>query len=66
MGKELRIIAAGGGSDANIFNAHGITSVIFATGMNNVHTVNEFIDLNDMHQNASFLLNTLALNSKPD
>ena len=66
MGKDLKVIAAGGGSDANIFNANGITSVIVSTGMNKVHTVNECIDINDMHQNASFLLNTLAQNSRSD
>jgi tripeptide aminopeptidase len=59
LGKELRVIAAGGGSDANIFNAHGIESVIFASGMKNPHTVNESIDLNDLYLNTSLLLNTV-------
>jgi tripeptide aminopeptidase len=47
-GKELHYIVAGGGSDANIFNSHGLPTVIIATGMNKVHTVDEQLDLNDL------------------
>jgi tripeptide aminopeptidase len=42
------IRAAGGGSDANIFNSHGIEMVIIATGMTNVHTINEFVTVEDL------------------
>jgi len=59
MGRELTVTAAGGGSDANIFNAHGIKSVIFPTGMAKVHTVNECIDLNDLYLNAELLFNVI-------
>ncbi|HAF06809.1 TPA: peptidase T [candidate division WOR-3] len=38
-----RILTGGGGSDANIFNEHGIKTVIIGTGMKNVHTVDEYI-----------------------
>lgn len=47
-GKTLRYIVAGGGSDANIFCAHGLPTAIIATGMNKVHTVDEQLDLNDL------------------
>jgi tripeptide aminopeptidase len=59
LGKELKVMAGGGGSDANIFNAHGITSVIFSTGMADVHSVNEHININDMCLNASLLFNVI-------
>ncbi|NOY14546.1 MAG: M20/M25/M40 family metallo-hydrolase [Deltaproteobacteria bacterium] len=44
--QEIR--AAGGGSDANIYNGHGIEMVILATGMAKVHTVNEQVAVDDM------------------
>lgn len=47
-GKKLRYIIAGGGSDANIINNHGLPTAIIATGMNKVHTVDEQCDLNDL------------------
>ena len=44
----LRHITAGGGSDANIFNGHGLPTAIVASGMNKVHTFDEQLDLNDL------------------
>ncbi|WP_028581025.1 M20/M25/M40 family metallo-hydrolase [Desulfogranum japonicum] len=38
----------GGGSDANIFNGHGLATAIIATGMTNVHSTNEQVELQDM------------------
>ncbi len=48
IGKELKFIVAGGGSDANIFNGYGLPTAIVATGMDKVHTVDEQLDLNDL------------------
>ncbi len=48
LGRPQEIRAAGGGSDANIFNGNGIDMVILATGMNKVHTINEQVTLKDM------------------
>lgn len=45
----------GGGSDANVFNAHGLTAVPISTGMSSVHTNNEFIAIDDMAKSAEFL-----------
>lgn len=47
-GKQLNYIVAGGGSDANILNSHGRPTVIIATGMDKVHTLDEQLDLNDL------------------
>jgi len=47
-GRKLEYIVAGGGSDANIFNSHGLPTAIVATGMDKVHTVNEQLDLNNL------------------
>jgi tripeptide aminopeptidase len=48
IGKELKFVIAGGGSDANIFNSFGLPTAIVATGMSRVHTTDEQLDLNDL------------------
>jgi len=48
LGKEISLVIAGGGSDANIYNNYGLSTAIIATGMNKVHTTDECLDLNDM------------------
>jgi tripeptide aminopeptidase len=47
-GQELAIRLGGGGSDANIFNAHGIETIILATGMRDVHSPKESVTVDDM------------------
>lgn len=47
-GRHLEFCIAGGGSDANILNSYGLPTAIVATGMNNVHTTEESLDLNDV------------------
>ncbi len=41
LGGEPKLRIGGGGSDANIFNEHGLPAVILATGAADVHTTNE-------------------------
>lgn len=48
LNRPVAINAAGGGSDANIFNEHGIETVILGSGMENVHSVNEEVSVEDM------------------
>jgi tripeptide aminopeptidase len=55
----LAIEGAGGGSDANIFNAHGIQTVIVGTGMNKVHSVEEEVRVEDMVQIAQLLVEVI-------
>lgn len=45
----------GGGSDANNFNAKGVTTVNLSTGMAKVHTTEEFIKIEDMVNITRFL-----------
>lgn len=42
----------GGGSDANIFNEHGIRSVIVSSADQNAHMLSEFVCLSDMERAA--------------
>ena len=54
--RPQQIAAAGGGSDANIFNGHGVEMVIMATGMEKVHTINEYISVDDMVKASELLV----------
>lgn len=44
-----------GGSDANVFNAHGITSVAVGSGYYNAHQYTEYVNLQDMLDIGRFL-----------
>jgi tripeptide aminopeptidase len=55
-GTSVRTVTIGGGSDANVFNRHGITSVNLGTGMRDIHTVKEWIDLTDFCRSAEIVL----------
>jgi len=61
LGIEPRTERGGGGSDANIFNEHGIPSIIIATGPADVHTVNESVDAERMVESARWLTEILGL-----
>jgi tripeptide aminopeptidase len=56
LGRTVEVKAAGGGSDANIFNGHGIQTVILGTGMTQVHSVEESVRVDDMVQVAELLV----------
>ena len=46
----------GGGSDAHVFNLHGIQALILSTGMDNVHTVREQLTLKNLEDTARWAL----------
>lgn len=56
LGQDLKVRLGGGGSDANIFNGHGIEMIILATGMKKVHTHDEYVAVADMVQVANLLV----------
>jgi tripeptide aminopeptidase len=58
-GQELAVKLGGGGSDANIFNAHGIATIILATGMRDVHSPKESVAVDDMVTVAELLVEIL-------
>lgn len=59
LDRPQEIRAAGGGSDANIYNGKGIEMVILATGMAKVHTVNEQVSVEDMAKVSELLVEIL-------
>ncbi len=52
LDRPLEYIVAGGGSDANIFNAHGLATMILGIGMTDVHTTEESVTLESMVRTA--------------
>ena len=48
VGMVPQILASGGGSDANVFNGHGIPSVVLGVGYHQIHTTEEWIALADL------------------
>ncbi|MDF1613945.1 M20/M25/M40 family metallo-hydrolase [Desulfurivibrio dismutans] len=54
--RRLDFTVAGGGSDANIFSAHGLPTAILGTGMTDVHTTDESITLTALVRTTELLL----------
>jgi tripeptide aminopeptidase len=57
---DLSLEVAGGGSDANIFNGYGLETAIIATGMTNVHSTSEQVELEDMVRLTELILALLT------
>jgi len=56
LGLEITFKKKEGGSDANVFNESGLKCLILGTGMQKVHTTEEFIRLKDLIITANFVL----------
>ncbi|MCD6350673.1 MAG: M20/M25/M40 family metallo-hydrolase [Armatimonadetes bacterium] len=61
LGLEPQLEIGGGGSDANIFNEHGLPAVIISTGAASVHTTQEYVHIPTMVQAADWLLQIVRL-----
>ena len=64
LGRELICKASGGGSDANIFFEKGIMVGVLGTGMHDVHTLNEWIRIDDMARMVELLLEIIKEHAK--
>jgi tripeptide aminopeptidase len=63
LGVEVRTQATGGGCDANVFNKKGLEVANLSTGMREIHTVKEWLDLNDLYLSARMVLEIVRLNA---
>ncbi len=63
LGRPFKTRATGGGSDANVYATRGIEIANLGCGMRDIHTVNEWVDLKDLHITASIVLETVRLNA---
>ncbi len=53
-----------GGSDANIYNAKGVPSIVVATGMEEIHTHDEFITIDDLVATAKLTVELIRESAK--
>lgn len=56
MGLNFKTVSTCGGSDANIFNYHGITAICLGTGYENPHSTNEFISLDNLSLGTNYVI----------
>ncbi len=61
---EVKTQATGGGCDANILNQKGLEVANLGTGMRDIHTVKEWLDLKDLYLSAEMVLEILRINGK--
>jgi len=61
---EVKTLATGGGCDANVFNRRGLEVANLGTGMQAIHTVKEWLNVQDMYASADVVLEILKLNSE--
>ncbi len=66
IGISLASKTIGGGADANIFFGKGIVAGVLGTGMTDVHTLNESIDIRDMENSARLVLEILKVHAAGD
>lgn len=59
LGLEPEMRTTLGGSDANIYNAAGVPTIVVATGMQKIHTHDEFISRADLVKTAELTLEIL-------
>lgn len=64
IGVTPRLEKSGGGSDTNIFNAHGISSTNLSTGMMNFHTTEEWIAVEDLVRSAQVVLELIRVDKE--
>jgi tripeptide aminopeptidase len=60
---EIKTLATGGGCDANVLNQKGLQVANLSTGMRDIHTVKEWLDLKDLNLSAQMVLEVVKLNS---
>ncbi|PIP35479.1 MAG: peptidase T [Desulfobacterales bacterium CG07_land_8_20_14_0_80_52_14] len=63
MGRKMVCKSSGGGSDANIFFEKGIATGVLGTGMRDIHTVLEWVRLDDMVRMSELLVKILTLHA---
>ncbi len=63
LGHKINYHTSGGGCDANFFNQMGIECANLGTGMYELHTVNEYLVLEEFYRAAEILIETIKLNA---
>jgi tripeptide aminopeptidase len=64
LGYTVRTMGMGGGCDANILNRKGVEVANLGTGMRDIHTVHEWLDVTEMVRSARIILEIVRLNAE--
>jgi tripeptide aminopeptidase len=64
LGVQVQTQATGGGCDANVFNTKGLEVANLSTGMRDIHTVKEWLDLKDLYLSAAMVFEIVRLNAE--
>jgi len=64
IGRVLKPDGTGGACDANVFNRRGVVAVNLATGMRDIHTVRESLDIAEMIATAEVTLELIRLRAE--
>lgn len=64
IGREPRIEVSGGGSDANIFNEHKRITANVSVGYEKIHTVNEYMPIEELKKGSELVLEIVRLVSQ--
>lgn len=64
LNQQVKTLATGGGCDANVFNKRGLEVANLGTGMQAIHTVKEWLNVQDMYRSADVVLEILKLNAR--
>ncbi len=59
----MKTLATGSGCDANVLNQKGLVVANLSTGMREIHTVSEWLDLKDLNLSAQIVLEIVKLNA---
>lgn len=66
LGMSLDTVPKGGGCDANVFNHRGLAVANLASGMRDIHTVHEWLDLNDLVMAATIIGEVVRAGGEPE
>ncbi len=64
LGLNISFTRKEGASDANVFNEKGLKCLILGTGMQKVHTTEEYIELKDMVITAELILEVIKIKNE--
>ena len=63
LSKPFKTRSTGAASDANVFSGRGVEVANLGCGMRQIHTVNEWVDVNDMVATTELLVETVQLHA---
>ena len=63
LGRTMRTKSTGGGADANIFFENGIITGVLGTGMKDIHSTREWIQLDDMVKTTGLIVEIIRLHA---